>query len=279
MNKNMKSLHDLEASLAVISSNVTAYYAGNVHAYRPVAVELRKLLCDTQAKTDNSLIKRLYPYFRLRPLSDNQNRIDKHTVLYIPGRMSFDGKGGSNMSELFNEAAPSLSLDAWLEQRLFDYATTIREFIRSVADKEGAHSDKSYNPILRKTKSVALANNALVASAILSIGRCVVKALAIQLVNDNISEIGAHVISEQARVGSGLAVLNLSEFTAHFLEGVPIRYEPVSNAEAYFKRDPGKSEVAMRLLREHQTSDSFLLLIMDLNGELWLYQQATKTAT
>ena len=275
----MKSLRDLEASLAVISSNVTAYHAGNVHAYRPVAVELRKLLCDTRAKTDNSLIKRLYPDFRLRPLAGNQSRIDKHTVLYIPGRMSFDGRGGSSMSEFFNESAPSLELDAWLEQKLFDYATTIREFIRSVADKEGAHSDKSYNPILQKTKSVALANDALEASTILSIGRYVVKALALQMVNDNIAEIAAHVISEQARVGSGFAVLNLSEFAAHFLRGVPIKYEPASNAEAYFKRDPKKSEVAMRLLREHQRSDSFLLLVVDLNGELWLYQQAIRAAT
>jgi hypothetical protein len=137
MNRNVKSLHDLEASLAVISSNVTAYYGGNVHAYRPVAVELRKLLCDAQAKTDNSLIKRLYPDLRLRPLSGDQSRIDKHTVLYIPGRMSFDGKGRSNLSELFNEADPSLPLDAWLEQRLFDYETTVREFIRSVADCTG----------------------------------------------------------------------------------------------------------------------------------------------
>ncbi|MHB8909124.1 MAG: hypothetical protein ACYDAA_09650 [Syntrophales bacterium] len=89
------------------------------------------------------------------------------------------------------------------------------------------------------------------------------------------------MIREQARVGSGLAVLNLSEFAAHFLEGVPIKYESSENAEVYFKRDrdPNKMEVAIRLLREHQSSDSFLLLVVDINGELWLYQQAIKMAT
>ena len=275
----MKSLHDLEASLAVISSNVAAYHAGNVHAYRPIAVELRKLLCDTQGKTDNSLLPRLFPQLTLRPLSGNQDRIDKHTVLYIPGRMSFDGKGGSNMSELFNDSAPSLPVEAWLEQKLFDYTTTVKSFIRSVADKEAAHSDKSYNPVLAKTKSVALANNALVATTILSMGRFIVRTLAIQLVNDNIVEIGAYVMNEQARFGRGLAVLNLVEFANHFLQGVPIKYEVASNAEVYFKRDPSKSEVAMRILREHHSSDFFLLLIVDLNGELWLYQQAVRKTT
>lgn len=274
-----KSLHDLEASLAVISSNVSAYHAGNVHAYRPVAVELRKLLCDTQARTDNSLIKRLFPDFRLRPLSGSQNLIDEHTVLYIPGRISFDGRGSSNLSELFNESAPSLLMDEWLEQKLFDAATTIRSFIRSVADKEGAHSDKSYNKILRKTKSAVLANDAVTAKAILAIGRYVVKALVIRMVNDNIAEIGAHVLTEYNSVGRGAAVLNLTEFATRFLEGVPIKYEPITTAGAYFQRDPSKYKAGMQILQDYRPSDFFILLVIDLNGELWLYQQTMKTAT
>ena len=276
---NMKSLRDLEASLAVVSSNVTAYYAGNIHAYRPMAVELRKLLCDTHAKTDNSLLKRLFPDFRLRPLSGNQNRIDEYTVLYIPGQMSFNGRGSSSLSHLFNESAPSLSLDEWLQQKLFDFTTTIKDFIRSVADKEGAHSDKSYNRVLRKTKSVMLSNDALAAKAILAIGRYVVKALAIRLVNDNIAEIGAHVVSEYNRIGRGVAVLTLNEFATRFSEGVPIRYEPASAAEAYFQRDPSKCEAAKRILQVYQPSDFLILLVIDLNGEIWLYQQALKTTT
>lgn len=151
MDERIKSLHDFEASLAVISSNEKSYCDGNLHAYRPVAVELRKLLCDTQAKADISLIKRIYPQLKLHPLSGMQNRTDEYTDLYIPGRMSFNGRGGSKI-QLFNELAPSLILDEWLQQKLFDYSTTIKDFIRSVADKEGAHSDKTYNAILSKTK-------------------------------------------------------------------------------------------------------------------------------
>lgn len=276
---NTKSPHDLEASFAVISSNVTAYHAGNLHAYRPVAVELRKLLCDTQAKTNNSLMKRLFPDFRLHPLSGNQNRIDEHTSLYIPGQVSFDGRGGGSLSQLFNESATSLLLDEWLQQKLFDFTTTIKDFIRSVADKEGAHSDKSYNTVLRKTKSVVLTDDTLAAKAILAIGRYVVKTLAIRMVNDNIAEIGAHVINEYNRIGRGVAVLSLTKFATRFLEGVPIKYEPASTAEAYFQRDPSKCEAAMQILQAYQPSSFFILLVRDLNGKIWLYQQALKTET
>jgi len=273
----MKSLHDFEASLAVISSNVKAYCAGNPHAYRPVAVELRKLLCDTQAGTDISLIKRLFPNLRLRPLSGNQNRIDEHTVLYIPGRMSFDGRGGSSLSELFNESAPSLPLDEWLQQKMFDFSTTMRDFIRSVADKEGAHSDKSYNAILGKTKSVVLSDDTLATKTILAIGRYLVRALALLVVNDNIAEIGAHITAEYKKVGRGMALLSLADFAARFSQGVPLKYEPASTVEGYFQRDAIKLESVRQTLRAYEPSVFFLILVTDLNGEIWIYQQAIKT--
>lgn len=269
----MKSLHDFEASLAVISSNVKSYHNGNLHAYRPVAVELRKLLCDTQAKTDISLIKRIDPNLRLRPLSGNQNRIEEHTVLYIPGRMSFNGRGGSNMSEFFNESAPSLILDEWLQQKLFDHSTTIRDFIRSVADKEGAHSDKTYNAILGKTKSVILPDDTLAAKTILAIGRYIIKTIALQVVNNNITKIAVYIATEHEKLGRGMALLNLSEFAAHFSQGVQLKYEPASIVEGYFKHDASKLQQVQQTLSSYDPLGFFLILVTDLNGELWAYQQ------
>jgi hypothetical protein len=99
------------------------------------------------------------------------------------------------------------------------------------------------------------------------------------MVNDNIREIGAHVLREYDKIGRGVAVLNLTEFATHFSEGIPIKYELASTAEAYFQRDPRKSEAAKQILRAYQPSDFFMLLIIDLNGEIWLYQQAIKTTT
>ena len=98
------------------------------------------------------------------------------------------------------------------------------------------------------------------------------------MVNDNIREIGAHVLREYDKIGRGAAVLNLTEFATHFSEGIPIKYEVASTAEAYFQRDPRKCEAAKQILRAYQPSDFFMLLIKDLNGEIWLYQQAIKTA-
>jgi len=272
-----KSLHDFEASLSIISTNVAAYYAGNVHAYRPVAVELRKLLCDTKGKTDNSLIKRLLPNFMLHPLAGSQNKIDEHTVFYIPGKVSFNGRGGSSMSRLFNEDSPSLSLDEWLEQKLFDFTTTIRTFIRSVADKEGAHSDPTYNKVLGKTKSVFLANETLTANAILAIARYVVKALAIRIVNDTIDQIGSYVAAQYSKLGRGVALLDLSEFASRISQGIPIKYVAAPSAKVYFQRDPGKREAAMKIIQDYQASDFCILLVVDLNKELWLYQQRLRT--
>lgn len=272
----MKSQHDFEASLAVISSNMKAYCDGNQHAYRPVAVELRKLLCDTQARTDISLVKRLFPNLRLRPLSGNQDRIDEHTSLYIPGRMRFCGQGGNSMSELFNESAPSMALDEWLNQKMFDVSTTVRSFIRSVADKEGAHSDKLYNKTLGKVKSVVLYDDTLAAKAVLSIGRYVVKALALQFVNDNISEIAPFITAKYNEMGRGAALLSLSDFADQVSSGISLKYESTAVVEGYFKRDSKNAELIRQALESYDSSISFLILITDLNGEIWVYQQALK---
>jgi hypothetical protein len=126
---------------------------------------------------------------------------------------------------------------------------------------------------------VVLANDALAAKAILAIGRYIVKALAIQMVNDNIAEIGTHVLIEYDRLGRGAAVLDLTKFAPRFLEGIPIKYEPASSVEVYFQRDPGKREAAIQILRAYHPSDFFILLVIDLNGEIWLYQQTIKTMT
>ena len=149
-------------------------------------------------------------------------------------------------------------------------------FIRSVADKEGAHSDKSYNAVLGKTKSVILPNDTLAAKNIVAIGCYVIKVLAIRMVNDNITEIATHVLEEYNKIGRGAAVLKLSEFAVRFSEGVPIKYERASNIEAYFQRDASKQKAVQQILATYSPSDFFLMLVVDINGKIWLYQQAIK---
>lgn len=154
-----KPREDIDASCSVMVSNIKNYYEENKHSYRAVAVELRKLLCDTNKGDDISLLKRLFPDFCLRPLCGSQDKIDKYPVFYMSGIIYSDGKGFSKISQLINEDAPSLLIDEWLDQRMIDGTTTVRNFIRSVADKEGAHSNKKYNEILKKTKTVKISTN------------------------------------------------------------------------------------------------------------------------
>ena len=271
---NNKSWHDFDACLAIIETNMKAYHSGVKFAYLPVAVELRKLLCDTQRGKDISLIKRLFPDLYFRPLLVKQENIDEHTTLYIPGRMQFNAKGSGGLSELFDESAPFISLDTWLQQKLFSTTITIREFIRSVADREAAHSDEDYNPTLNTTKSVMIADDTLAANTILIIGRYVIKQVAIQLLRNNISDIGEYVASEFSKYGRGVAVLNLAEFAAHFSNGIPIKYEPSSVVNTYFERDTKYQTAALQIVQEYNPSKEFIVLIIDLNGGIWLLQQA-----
>ncbi|HCM42748.1 MAG TPA: hypothetical protein DIS66_05510 [Candidatus Omnitrophica bacterium] len=44
-----------------------------------------------------------------------------------------------------------MSIVDWLNQPLFNEEITVGELVRSVADKEGAHSDPDYNDTLRVT--------------------------------------------------------------------------------------------------------------------------------
>src|SRR6185369_17176477 len=61
-------IEHLNASLQVIGVNAAAYYGGSLHAYRPLAAEIRKLLCDSQSRKDVSLLPRCFPGIHLHPL-------------------------------------------------------------------------------------------------------------------------------------------------------------------------------------------------------------------
>ena len=51
----------------------------------------------------------------------------------------------------FDSEGDRLSIVDWLNQPLFNEEITVGELVRSVADKEGAHSDPDYNDTLRVT--------------------------------------------------------------------------------------------------------------------------------
>ena len=151
-----KSMRDLEAALANMARSIQAYLQGDEYAYLPVAVELRKLLCDENRNGYQSLVLRIHPAIAFHRLAVDPSWIDEHTTLCIPARIEMGGRTRGVISRLFTEQSIPLALAAWREQPLLSRAITIRELIKSVADKEAAHSDLGLNSTLVLAKSVFL---------------------------------------------------------------------------------------------------------------------------
>ena len=162
-----KDIEDCLASRNILAANIGMFHQGNRDLYRVVAVELRKLVCDGK----NSLIPRLFPSAGFHPLRGRlPDHLKEGLVFQMPAQIRFDGKGGSRIVALFNYRAEPLPLDAWLDQDLFNSTITIRELIRSVANKESAHSDKNYNDTLNFTRSVKLVDEEIHKQHIVAIG-------------------------------------------------------------------------------------------------------------
>ncbi len=255
----------LNASLQVIGVNVAAYYGGARHTYRPIAAELRKLLCDTQNRRDISLLPQFFPGIQLHPLVSSQSMIDEYTVLYIPCRMSFDGRDESEMEMLFNESGPMLPVPEWLDQRLFSYNMTLRDFIRSVADKEGAHADKEPNEALKLTKSVFFpGDETLAAKAIIAIARyivngCAVRALVVQERAD------PRFRAQLAERGRGVHVLDLHKFCLAGGHALTLDFVAASGISGLPLNDGPKVAALHELVQSYDPGAEMLLMTVDLN--------------
>ena len=91
----------------------------------------------------------------------------------MPSVVFFDGKGGSRITELFDQKAEPIPLQDWLDQEFFSEKITIKELIRSVADKVSAHSDKDYNDTLELTRRIKLVGEDVHKQHIVAIGEYV----------------------------------------------------------------------------------------------------------
>ena len=173
-----KAIEDLVASRNIMQSNIELFHKGHKDVYRVIAVELRKLLCDGRS----SLLPRLFSTIKLHPLrgaspgSDLSDLMER-AVFRMPSLVEFDGKGGSKIIELFDPTKEPINIDVWLSQSLFNKDITIENLIRSVADKEAAHSDKYYNETLKFTKSIKLVSEDIHKQHIVAIGEYVLEVL------------------------------------------------------------------------------------------------------
>jgi len=183
MNKK-KTLTDLNDSIEQIDFSVEQFRQGKKSFYKTVAVQLRLLLCDVSGR--KSLLKRIFSQSAFHPLRGNlltslDDDLKKSLVFYSPALINFDGKGGTKIESLFNINGKPLFLEEWLNQNLLSLNINIGQLIRSVADKEGAHSDPDYDETLEFTNLIRISNDSSHSQYIIAIGEYVSSQLKIIL--------------------------------------------------------------------------------------------------
>lgn len=155
-----KAWNDFVAILENTEDAIKLYRSGRKNQYRQVAINLNTLLCDGEVP----LLIRIFPKAVFHPLNGLTVKLSKKNpslfnslIFSPPGTIRSDGKGGAKIENLFYKGE-LLPLKEWLEQPLASKHITIREFIKSIADKEGKHSDPTYGLVLDKVKIVSLAS-------------------------------------------------------------------------------------------------------------------------
>ena len=149
-----KSEDDFQASVGVLQEALRMYDSGKRDAYRLIATELRKLLCDT-----NPLLPRVRPRLKLHKLHvpgvlDSCPSLGEGLEVIMPGQLSISRDGTYDFELAFAQPITLMEPTEWVRQPFLSPSITIWELIKSVADKEGAHSDPDYNETLVRAKMV-----------------------------------------------------------------------------------------------------------------------------
>lgn len=181
-----KAHHDLKASIQIMDVNIQMYDKGVPQVYRVIAVELRKLLCDGK----NSLLTRIYGDFKLHPISGYWEKIEKNKQWLEKFKkpypeITFQTVGAIEQApgkrprivKIFDVDSKKIPLNDWLDQILWTPHITLKGLIRSVADKESAHSDKTYNETLDFTRGGSFGGQPHHVDVIIKIGEYLLKAL------------------------------------------------------------------------------------------------------
>lgn len=158
---------DYQDSVKILRDCVSFCNQGAMHYYRSIAVELRKLLCDAK-NSNGGLLQELFsnegfhPIQRSltdlpRPDSPPETEDSKWILTFaLSGEILLSRPG---IVRIFDESKPKIPVSEWLEQPIAFLGpeedagfVTIRNLIKAVADKEGAHADKTLGPVLRLTQ-------------------------------------------------------------------------------------------------------------------------------
>ena len=150
-----KQGEDFKNSIQLLGSYLDSYEDGNALMYLPMAVELRKLLCE---KHGEPLMGRVIPSVELYKLHSTELFGNNPSLLaglqnFMPGSLSSSGHALPTFNLLFSKKQEKMKLEPWVDQMFFKEGISISELIKSVADKEAAHADKNYNDTLLHCKN------------------------------------------------------------------------------------------------------------------------------
>jgi len=131
----------------IIDSCLSCYYHGESHMYKPLATQLRMLLCDSDRGEDKSLLHRLFPDIRLLAFRRIEwQRAPESPLAFAMEPFKIVKKKNDLEIADWDMADPPrrLGLPEWREQVVTYHPTELRivDIIRCVADKDGgAHYD------------------------------------------------------------------------------------------------------------------------------------------
>lgn len=148
-----RSLKNLHFQLQIFDSGDEGY-RGYVENYIYIAIELRKLICDSGKKKNNGLLLRFEKPLILHPITGGNRRLKRQPgveILFAMPQCFCPSAEGSNKLDIIEKDTKPIPLDTWLNQ--FVYATgkqehTVHDIIRGVADKEGAHADVAMGAVI-----------------------------------------------------------------------------------------------------------------------------------
>jgi hypothetical protein len=178
----------LRDALAVVDTCLENIYAGKDHMYRPLAGQLRLLLCDTHNKRDNSLLSVVYPALEVSPLkciewsSEAAGAVQMlqrdggtNRIAEMPIEVTVYANGLS-IANLLVDLERFVPITGWVDQQLTFHPArlNIRAVIRAVADKGGgAHVDANASPALRYMYDRAPGGRTFAELFVVAIGRYV----------------------------------------------------------------------------------------------------------
>lgn len=200
-------------TLKVVDSCLDGIYTGSSHMCRPLAGQLRILLCDTQHKKDNSLFTLTYPKLEvssMMPISWSDSG-SAHVEL----RQSINGNSriaqmpfevtvysnGLAVADLQLVSSTLIPIGKWSSQAVTVYPTllSVFEVIRTVADKGGgSHVDAQASAALRYMSQKTPAGPTYAELFVVALGRFIQR-LGEQLYGYSGSRVSAELLNGQTQ--------------------------------------------------------------------------------